>query len=605
MLLAGIGITVRTMFTLASGSSFVYLFHPVLGKVVLAGVFVAVARDNSWREPQGTRRPRRIGTDQARAPAGASNEFASEAAPPVPSRSMHLALHAAQIPDKAAYIMAGSGHVTTFAELDAASNQIAHVLRGCGLGPGDSVAVMMENNPMFWKIVWAAQRSGLRYTAASSRLTAGELTYIVNDCGAKAFITSHEKRDQAVEIRGTIPNVAACLMVDGTAEGYESLEAAMAAQPTTPVADECEGGDMLYSSGTTGRPKGVRSPLPLAPIGSAPGLATLMQLMYEGSADMVYISPAPFYHAAPLRWCMGAMRLGGTVIAMEKFDPRECLELIQRYKVTHGQFVPTMFVRMLKLDESVRKSYDVSSIKRAIHAAAPCPIPVKEQMIEWWGPVIDEYYAGTEGNGFCAINSTEWLQKKGSVGRPLLGEIHICDDDGSELATLEPGTIFFGKGGEFEYHNDPDKTASSRHQMGWSTLGDIGYVDADGYLFLTDRKANMIISGGVNIYPQEAENVLTMHDRVADVAVFGIPNEDFGEEVKAVVQPVTWTDVDTPEKAAKLQAELIAYCRSQLADIKCPRTVDFQAELPRHPTGKLYKRLLRDRYWEGRASKLV
>jgi long-chain acyl-CoA synthetase len=362
---------------------------------------------------------------------------------------------------------------------------------------------------------------------------------------------------------------------------------------------------MLYSSGTTGRPKGVKTKLPHTAMGTPNALFHLATALYGIDSNAMYLSPAPFYHAAPLRYCLTIMRAGGTVIAMEHFDAEEALRLIEKYRVTHSQWVPTMFVRMLKLDEQTRRSYDTSSLKVAIHAAAPCPIPVKEQMIGWWGKVIFEYYAGTEGNGFCAINSDEWLQKKGSVGRPLLGEIHICDEDGAELPVGEPGTIYFGNSPAFEYHNDPEKTKSSRHQQGWSTLGDIGYVDADGFLFLTDRKANMIISGGVNIYPQEAENVLTMHPQVADVAVFGVPNEDFGEEVKAVVQPVTWDDVDTPEKQAALARILIAFSREQLADIKCPRSVDFERELPRHPTGKLYKRLLRDRYWEGRESKLV
>ncbi len=371
----------------------------------------------------------------------------------------------------------------------------------------------------------------------------------------------------------------------------------------TAIADECEGGDMLYSSGTTGRPKGVKVQLSLAPMGTANPLLMLLQMLYQADGSAMYLSPAPFYHAAPLRYCMSMMRLGATVVAMEHFDPEQALELIERHRITHAQWVPTMFVRMLKLPEEVRARYDVSSIKVAIHAAAPCPIPVKEQMIAWWGPVIYEYYAGTEGNGFCAINSEEWLQHKGSVGKNLLGGMHICDDEGNELPTGEAGVIYFEGGiNVFEYHNDPEKTKSSRHpeHSNWSTLGDIGYVDAEGYLYLTDRKANMIISGGVNIYPQEAENVLTMHPKVGDVAVFGVPNEEFGEEVKAVVQPVHWSDVDTPEKAKAVERELIDFCKQQLAGLKCPRTIDFEQELPRHPTGKLYKRLLKDRYWEGR-----
>jgi acyl-CoA synthetase (AMP-forming)/AMP-acid ligase II len=249
---------------------------------------------------------------------------------------------------------------------------------------------------------------------------------------------------------------------------------------------------------------------------------------------------------------------------------------------------------MLKLPEEVRSRYDVSSLQVAIHAAAPCPVDVKRQMIAWWGPVLHEYYAGTEGNGFVYCNSEQWLAHPGTVGTAILGVVHILDDEGEEQPTGESGTIWFEGGATFEYHNDPEKTASSRNARGWSTLGDVGYLDADGYLYLTDRKAYMIISGGVNIYPQEAENVLISHPKVADVAVFGVPNADFGEEVKAVVQPM-----DMAEAGPELERELIAYCRANLADVKCPRTIDFRAELPRHPTGKLYKRLLKDEYWAG------
>ena len=513
---------------------------------------------------------------------------------------MHIGIHAATTPDKPAYIMAGTGETITYRQLEEDSNRIAHLLRSAGIEQGESIALLMENNPWYFRICWAAQRAGLRYTAISSRLTLGEAEYIVNDCGARAFFTSREKAELAAELRPLAPNVTLFAMVDGVIDGYEPLEQALAELPPTPIADEAEGFTMLYSSGTTGRPKGVKVNLSLAPLGEGPSLEATLRGFYGMSESSVYLSPAPLYHAAPLRHCMDCFRVGATVVVMEHFDAEEALALIDRYKVTHSQWVPTMFVRMLKLDPAVRARYDVSSMEVAIHAAAPCPIPVKQQMIEWWGPVLFEYYAGTEGNGSTMIKSDEWLKKPGSVGRAIANELHICDEDGNELPAGEAGTIYFGGGGTFEYHNDPDKTASSRHPKGWSTLGDIGYVDTDGYLFLTDRKANMIISGGVNIYPQEAENVLTMHPKVADVAVFGVPNEDFGEEVKAVVQPVNMADAG-PE----LARELIAFCRSQLADIKCPRSVDFQAELPRHPTGKLYKRLLRDKYWEGHASKLV
>jgi len=293
-------------------------------------------------------------------------------------------------------------------------------------------------------------------------------------------------------------------------------------------------------------------------------------------------------------------RFGGTVVVMERFDAVTSLALIECHRITHSQWVPTMFVRMLKLPESEREAHDHSSHRCAIHAAAPCPKDVKRRMIAWWGPIISEYYAGSEGNGLCMIRSDEWLSHEGSVGRPVFGVLHILDDAGHALPAGEEGGIYFGGGTEFVYHNDPDKTAGSRSAEGWTTLGDIGYVDTEGYLYLTDRKANMIISGGVNIYPQETENVLVMHPAVLDVAVFGVPDEDFGESVKAVVQPV-----DMATAGPALERELIAWCRERLSHIKCPKTVDFEAELPRHPTGKLYKRVLRDRYWGEGKSRIV
>ncbi len=512
---------------------------------------------------------------------------------------MYPGAHATTTPDAPAYVMAGSGEVVTYRQLDERSNQLAQLFRAAGLRRGDGIALMLENHPRFFEICWGAQRSGLYYTAISSRLTAPEAAYIVQDCGARVFLTSSHNREVAAAIVGEMPAVEVRLMLDGVVDGYESYEEAVGRHPTDPIADESEGADMLYSSGTTGRPKGVKVPLPEGPIGTPSSVTSLAQLLYGFTADSVYLSPAPMYHAAPLRFSMAVLRLGGTVIAMERFDPAELLRLVEQHRVTHTQVVPTMFVRMLKLDEAERTAHDLSSLQVCVHAAAPCPIPVKEQMIEWWGPKIYEYYAGTEGNGFCAITSEEWLTHKGSVGKPLVGELHILGEDGEERAPGEPGTIYFGNGGTFEYHNDPEKTASARNEQGWSTLGDIGYVDEEGYLYLTDRKSYMIISGGVNIYPQEAENVLTMHPKVMDVAVIGVPNEDFGEEVKAIVQPV-----DMAEAGPQLERELLAFCKEQLAGYKCPRSVDFSAELPRHPTGKLYKRLLRDRYWEGHDTKI-
>ena len=514
---------------------------------------------------------------------------------------MHPSIFAQTHPDKPAFIMAGSGQAVTYRQLEDRSNQFAQLFRKLGLQVGDTVAIFMENNVHYLPVCVAAQRAGLYFTCISSRLTTGEVEYIVGDCAAKAFIATDQMGEVARELGQRMPGVKK-LMFGGRMGGYDSAEDAVKSMPATPVADETPGTDMLYSSGTTGRPKGVKRPLTGGPlVGGAPNpLSMLVKMLYGFDENTVYLSPAPLYHAAPLRYNLAVLGFGGTSVVMEHFDPEQALAIAQKYKTSHSQWVPTMFVRMLKLPEEVRRKYDMSAMKVAIHAAAPCPVPVKRQMIEWWGPVIYEYYAGTEGNGFCAITSPEWLAHPGSVGKALLGELHIVGEDGNECPVGTAGTIYFANGPEFSYHNDPKKTAEARNEKGWSTLGDVGYVDKDGYLYLTDRKAFMIISGGVNIYPQEAENVLINHPKVADVAVIGVPNEDFGEEVKAVVQPMNWADA-TPA----LAEDLMAYCREHLSAIKCPRSVDFERELPRHPTGKLYKRLIRDRYWGNRDSKIV
>ncbi|MFZ4517569.1 MAG: acyl-CoA synthetase [Microthrixaceae bacterium] len=506
--------------------------------------------------------------------------------------------HVAERGDHVAYVMASTGETVTYRELHERANRIAHLLRSLGLKPGDHVAFCLENHPWFLSIAWGAHYAGLYYTAISSRLTADEAGYIVDDCGARVFITSAYKSELATELVPLTPGVEHRFMLDGIVEGYAPFLDAVAAQPADDLPDAVEGVDMLYSSGTTGRPKGVKVALRDVPLGVPDTLFLLVAGLFGASTDTVYLSPAPLYHAAPLRFCLQVQRAGGTVVVMEHFDAEEALRLIGEHRVTFGQFVPTMFVRMLKLPEDVRARHDVSSIRVAVHAAAPCPVTVKRQMIEWWGPVLHEYYAGTEGNGFCYTNSEDWLTHPGTVGKPLVGVLHIVGDDGEEQPIGSPGTVYFESEAEFAYHNDPEKTAGAYLKKGWSTLGDVGYVDEDGFLYLTDRKAYMIITGGVNVYPQEAENVLTMHPAVADVAVFGVPNDDFGEEVKAVVQPIEMPADD--EAAAALAAELVAYCREHLADVKCPRSVDFREELPRHPTGKLYKRLLKDEYWAGR-----
>jgi len=514
---------------------------------------------------------------------------------------MHPCHFAKSKPDHPAYVMDGGGEVVTYGQLEDRSNQAAQLFRKIGLKVGDAIAIFMENNARYFELCWAAQRSGLYFTCISSRLTAPEASYIIEDSGAKALFSS-DRTDAALldELISLNPGVHDRFMVGVPIEGYASYEEARDAMPAERIADEASGADMLYSSGTTGRPKGIRFPLSGAPIDEQNNLMLLTQMLYGYNEDMIYLSPAPLYHAAPLRFCMTVHRFGGTIVVMEKFDAEVALKAVETHKITHSQWVPTMFVRMLKLPEGARSKYDVSSLQVAIHAAAPCPIPVKKQMIEWWGPVIFEYYAGSEGNGFCAIDSNQWLAHEGSVGPALMGTLHIIGEDGAEVAQGEMGTIFFESENQFEYHNDPEKTKDSRNDKGWSTLGDIGYVDQDGFLYLTDRKAHMIISGGVNIYPQETENLLITHPKVSDVAVIGVPNEDFGEEVKAVVEPANWAEV-----GPDLEEELVAFCRNHLSDLKCPRSVDFQKELPRHPTGKLYKRLIRDRYWGNHDSKIV
>ncbi|OYX73427.1 MAG: acyl-CoA synthetase [Caulobacter sp. 32-67-35] len=504
---------------------------------------------------------------------------------------MHPYLHAQTQGQKAAYIMAGSGETVTYAQLDARSNQGAQLFRSLGLKAGDVIAILMENNARFFEIAWAAQRAGLYYVCVSTKLTAAETQYILQDCGAKVFITSTAMGPIIDEIPALVPGLK--LYAVGGAHGpYADFEAARAAMPETPISDESAGSDMLYSSGTTGRPKGVKPALSEGPIDAPNALQMMAQGLFGFSGDSVYLSPAPLYHAAPLRWCMSVHKLGGTVIVMEKFDPETALALIEKYKVTCGQFVPTHFVRMLKLPEETRAKYDVSSMKSAVHAAAPCPVPVKEQMIAWWGPVIFEYYAGTEGNGFCWINSDNWLTHKGSVGQAVLGELRICDEDGNPVPPRTEGTVYFANGPAVNYHNAPDKTAESYNQHGWTTLGDVGWADEEGYLYLTDRKSFMIISGGVNIYPQEIENLLITHPKVADAAVVGAPCDEMGEKVVAVIQPLAWA-----EDHSDLADELMAFARANLSHVKSPRRIDFMQELPRHATGKLYKRLIRDAYW--------
>ncbi|CRK52987.1 Acyl-CoA synthetase [Rhodococcus sp. RD6.2] len=499
--------------------------------------------------------------------------------------------HADAEPGRPAYVMAETGTVVTYRELVDASRSIAALLASRGLRHGDCIAVLMENSADFPKIAWAAQRSGLRYVTLSTRLLPDEIAYILSDSGARALITSERHLAAAAEAAERTEVVEHRFTTGDARSGFESLAEAVASVPAGTEVDEREGVDLLYSSGTTGRPKGVKAALPLDPIGTPPGVAGLLHDHWGIDRDSVYLSPAPLYHAAPLRFTMTVHRYGGTAIVMERFDAERALDLVERHRVTHTQMVPTMFIRILKLPEPQRTGYDLSSLQVVIHAAAPCPQDTKRAMIDWLGPIVHEYYSSTENSLFTALDSAQWLAHPGSVGRSILGTAHILDEAGRELPPGETGTIWSDGGLLFEYLNDPEKTAGSRNEQGWTTVGDLGYLDQDGFLYLSDRRADLILSGGVNIYPREAEDVLVVHPKVADAAVFGIPHDELGEVVHAVVQPIAGVAPDDT-----LADELLAYCREHLAAYKCPRRIDFEAELPRHATGKLYKRLLRDRY---------
>lgn len=486
----------------------------------------------------------------------------------------HPSAHLAERGDRPAVVLGAGGETLTYRELEAASNRVAHLLRARGLAPGDHVAVHLRNRLEWYPIVWGALRTGLYVTPVNTHLTDAEAAYIVGDCGARVLFTDGDgcAEGDAVEVVVDVP---------------AGLEALTRDQPPTPVADECEGAWMLYSSGTTGRPKGIKPPLARLPLGAPTPFASLLTGLYGFTADTVYLSPAPLYHAAPAGWTTMTQRLGGTAVVMERFDPVEFLRLIEAHRVTHTQVVPTHLVRLLKLPEEARRRYDLSSLSMVVHAAAPCPPEVKRAAIEWLGPIVHEFYSGSEGVGFCAIGPEEWLAHPGSVGRSLLGAVHIVGEDGEELPPGEDGQVWFESPNRFEYHGDPTKTKASWNDRGWSTLGDIGHVDGDGYLYLTDRVGNTIISGGVNVYPRELEDVLVLHPAVDDVGVVGRPDPDMGERVVAFVQPAPGA-----EPGEALAAELTSYARDRLSHFKCPREVRFVESLPRLPTGKLLKRLL-------------
>jgi long-chain acyl-CoA synthetase len=528
----------------------------------------------------------------ARVPAGAFTLTTQLVATKPPKRNhVYPGTYAQITPEKPAAVMAGSGEVLTYAQLEDNSARLARVLLDGGLRRGDVVALLAENCLRYFEVYWAALRSGLYVTPINRHLTADEVSYIVADSGADALVVSATLNDVARQVAIHVPNLGTRLAFGGAIDGYGSYEQALADAaeplPTMPL-----GAPMLYSSGTTGRPKGIKPPLRDLQVDSdgAQLLAPFAQSIYKLGTDDVFVSPAPLYHAAPLLWTTVMQALGATVVVMEKFDAEQFLRAVERYRATAAQVVPTMFVRLLKLPAAQRLNHNLSNLKCVIHAGAPCPAEVKQQMIDWLGPIIYEYYASTESNGLTSIDSNEWLRKRGSVGRSAQGVIHICGETGEELACGKVGTVYYEREQlPFEYHNDPEKTRAAQHPEHplWTTVGDLGYVDEDGYLFLTDRKSFMI-SGGVNIYPQEVENVLVMHPEVADVAVIGVAHPEMGEEVKAVVQPA-----DGVAAGPELEAELISYVRERIAHYKAPRTVDFVDTLPRTPAGKLAKGPLR------------
>lgn len=506
---------------------------------------------------------------------------------------MQIRSHAAATPNKPAIVLYPSETVVTFANLEAAANRLAHFFRKSGLREGDAIALIMENNAHIHTIKWAARRCGLYYVPVNTHLTIAEAAYIVTTSGSRAIVGSAATRNTlaglAEHLRDGLPDLV--LIADDDLPGWLRYPECVADQPDTPIPDETEGDLLQYSSGTTGRPKGIKRALPHVSPSEAPSpLGPLLAALGIDEAA-VYLNPAPLYHTAPSVWSMSLQALGATTVVMEKFDAEGSLDAIERYRVTHGQFVPAMFTRMLKLPDSVRDSYDLSSLQRVVHAAAPCPVEIKRQMIAWWGPIIDEFYSSSEGAGITYITATDWLTHPGSVGRPLLGTAHILDDHGHELPAAKTGEVYFEGGFTFEYLNDPVKTAASKDEHGWVTVGDIGYLDDEGFLYLTDRRHHTIISGGVNIYPREAEDMLVSHPKVMDAAVFGIPDDEMGQAVKGVVQTV-----EPAYATDEFGDELLGWLRDRLAHYKCPQSISFEAQLPRTDAGKLYKQGLIEKY---------
>lgn len=502
---------------------------------------------------------------------------------------MHPSKFGKTSPDDVCAIFADDGSSLTYGDLERRANRGARLLMSQGLRPGDSLVFCLENDASFLAVCLAAQRIGVYFTPVSTRATAQELAYIVSDSGAGVLAIAAGKAAAMPGLPGLLGPAVRRLACTGEVAGYLGWDNAAAEFDDGELAEPACGEVLLYSSGTTGKPKGIKRPALSRPYDSAdPRLASLMKTC---SRDTVFLSTSPLYHSAPFRYACAVLATGGKLVVMKRFEPEQALALIERFRCTASLWVPTMFSRMLRLPDEVKRRYQLGSMALAVHGAAPCPVYVKEAMIAWWGPVLHEVYAGTEGVGSCAITSAEWLLRKGSVGRSTQAPIRILDEDWHELPAGQVGMVFFEGTGNFTYHGDAAKTEQVTSPQGWRTYGDLGYVDAEGYLYLTGRKSFTIITGGVNVYPQEVEDVLGAHPAVADCAVFGIPDDDLGEQVKAVVQTVAPHDAG-PE----LGQELIAWCRSKLSAIKCPRTIDFDPALPREPNGKLYKLPLQQRY---------